>query len=268
MPGVATAVAALVVMLFPAFWMVVTSLKPASEVFREPPRFLPQVPTLQAYASVFATRPIGSYLLNTLIASVGSTCIALTLGALAAYGFSRFTIRAGGVLLVAVLAIRMVPDTLLIVPFFRLFSALGLIDTHLALVLAYATVSLPFALWMLLAFMGAIPREIDEAAIVDGATRWQAFWRVILPLARPGLVAVGFFTFIAAWNSYLWALVLTQSPSMTVIAVGVARMVGEYRVQWNELMAASVIATVPTAVLFALFSRHLVDAITAGAVKG
>ena len=112
------------------------------------------------------------------------------------------------------------------------------------------------------------PRDIDEAAAVDGATRPQVFFRVVLPLAAPGLVAVGFFTFIAAWDSYLWALVLTTRPEMYVISVGVANMVGEYRVQWNELMAASVIATIPAAVLFACFSRYLIAAVTAGAVKG
>jgi multiple sugar transport system permease protein len=259
---------ALGLILFPAFWMVVTSLKGAGEVFHSPPTFLPEHPTFEAYASVFATRPILRFLANSLVVSLGATVAAVTLGALAAYGFSRFAIRGASVFLVALLFTKMLPETLLIVPFFRVFSALGLIDTHLALILAYSTVSLPFSLWMLIGFFGGIPREVDEAAMMDGASRLATFWRVILPLARPGLVAVGFFTFVASWNSYLWALVLTTSPDMFVISVGVANMVGEYRVQWNELMAASVIATLPAVVLFSLFSRHLVTAITAGAVKG
>jgi multiple sugar transport system permease protein len=149
-----------------------------------------------------------------------------------------------------------------------MMSGLGLIDTHLGLILAYSSFSLPFALWMLIGFFRAIPLDIDEAAIVDGASRLQSLLRIILPLARPGLVAVGFFTFISAWNSYLWALVLTTEPSMFVLPVAVANMVGEYRVAWNELMAASTVATIPAACLFTLLNRHLVTAITAGAVKG
>jgi ABC-type glycerol-3-phosphate transport system permease component len=121
---------------------------------------------------------------------------------------------------------------------------------------------------MLIGFFRSIPREIDEAAIVDGASRWTALWRVILPLARPGLVAVALFTFLISWNAYVWALVLTTDPNMFVLSVGIANMVGEYRVQWNELMAAAVIAAVPVMVLFAFLERHLVNALTAGAVKG
>jgi multiple sugar transport system permease protein len=261
-------VPALAVTLFPAFWMIVTSFKTPAEVFQSPPTFWPHAATLEAYRSVFATRPMALFLFNSLVVSLGATIVAVVLGALAAYGFSRFVIRGAAWFLIALLITKMLPETLLIVPFFKLFSTLGLIDTRAALILAYSTVTLPFALWMLIGFLDAIPRDIDEAAIVDGASRLRTFWSVIVPLARPGLVAVAFFTFIASWNSYLWALVLTTSPEKFVISVGVANMVGEYRVQWNELMAASVIATIPALILFSLFSRHLVTAITAGAVKG
>ena len=265
--GVLLAVA-LVMTLFPVFWMLGTSLKPAPEIFHDPPDFLPRHPTLASYQAIFATRPILTYLLNSLIASAGTTILSLVLAALAAYGFTRFHMRLALLLIILLLFTKMLPETLLIVPYFRLMSGLGLIDTHLALILAYSSFSLPFALWMLIGFFRAIPSEIDEAAIVDGASRLQSFVRIILPLARPGLVAVGFFTFISAWNSYLWALVLTTDPAMFVIPVGVANMVGEYRVAWNELMAASTIATLPAALLFAALNRHLVTAITAGAVKG
>lgn len=259
---------ALAVTLFPVFWMVGTSLKPPPEIFHAPPDFLPQHPTLHAYHAIFATRPMFRYLLNSLIASAGATLLSLVLAVLAAYGFTRFHIRGALLLIIVLLFTKMLPETLLIVPYFRLMSWLGLIDTYPALILSYSSFSLPFALWMLIGFFRAIPREIDEAAIVDGASRLQSLIRVVLPLARPGLVAVGFFTFISAWNSYLWALVLTTDPSMFVLPVGVANMVGEYRVAWDELMAASTVATIPAAILFTLLSRHLVAAVTAGAVKG
>lgn len=261
-------VGALVPMLFPVFWMLSTSLKPPQEIFHDPPNFLPHALTFDAYGSIFATRPMLRYVLNSLIASAGATILSLVLAALAAYGFTRFHMRIALLLIILLLFTKMLPETLLIVPYFRMMSELGLIDTHLALILAYSSFSLPFVLWMLIGFFRAIPREIDEAAIVDGASRLESFARIILPLARPGLVAVGFFTFISAWNSYLWALVLTTDPSMFVLPVGVANMVGEYRVAWNELMAASTIATLPAALLFTLLNRHLVTAITAGAVKG
>lgn len=261
-------VPALIVTLFPVYWMVVTSLKPPDEIFHTPPDFFPVHGTFAAYATIFANRPMLRYLVNSFIASVGATALSLVLATLAAYGFTRFHVRWAIGFIILLLFSKMLPETLLIVPYFELMAALGLIDTHAALILAYSSFSLPFALWMLIGFFRTIPQEMDEAAMVDGATRLQGLLRVVLPLARPGLVAVGFFTFIAAWNSYLWALVLTTDPSMFVISVGVANMVGEYRVQWNELMAASTIATIPAALLFAAFSRQLVAAVTAGAVKG
>ncbi len=260
--------AALAVTLFPIWWMVATALKPGADVFRMPPSLWPERVSSEGFQAIFTERPILRYVANSLVVSVGATILSIGLGSLAAYGFSRFHIRGAMALVVGLLLVKMLPETLLIVPYFRMMSALGLIDTHIALILAYSSFSLPFALWMLIGFFRGIPREIDEAAMMDGATRLQALLRVVLPLAGPGLVAVGFFTFIAAWNSYLWALVLTTRPDMFVLSVSVANMVGEYRVQWNELMAAATIATVPAALLFACFSRYMVAAVTAGAVKG
>ena len=197
--------AAAVVTIFPFYWMLNTSLKPASEVFLSPPSFVSRSWSFSAYETLLTLRPFARYFLNSLIVSVGSTLFSL---------------------------------------------------------------ALPFSVWMLIGFFRSIPREIDEAAIVDGATRLVTFFRVVLSLARPGLVAVALFTFLISWNSYVWALVLTTDPQMFVLSVGVANMVGEYRVQWNELMAGAVIAAAPVMVLYALLERHLVSAITAGAVKG
>lgn len=260
--------AAAAVTIFPFYWMLNTSLKPASEVFLSPPTFISRDWTFAAYATLLVERPFARYFLNSLVVSLGSTLLSVTLAALAAYGFTRFHIRGAGALIVFLLFTKMLPETLLIIPYFRLMSELGLINTYLALILAYSSFSLPFSVWMLIGFFRSIPREIDEAAIVDGASRLTSFFRVVLPLARPGLVAVALFTFLLSWNSYVWALVLTTDPNMFVLSVGIANMVGEYRVQWNELMAGAVIAAVPVMVLYALLERHLVSAITAGAVKG
>jgi ABC-type glycerol-3-phosphate transport system permease component len=258
---------ALVVVLFPLYWMINTSLKPNDEIFQSPPSFVSAQWSLQAYGEVFRTRPIARYLLNSIIVSAGATILSVGLAALAAYGFTRFFIRGANVFLIFLLFTKMLPETLLVVPYFQLMSSLGLIDTYLALILAYSSFALPFSVWMLIGFFRTIPREIDEAAIIDGASRLEAFWRVVLPLSRPGLAAVALFTFIIAWNSYVWALVLTTKPDMFVISVGVTNLVGEYRVQWNELMAASVIGALPVVILYMFLNKHLVSAITAGAVK-
>lgn len=264
----AIALVAAAVMIFPFYWMLNTSLKPTPEVFASPPTFVSSQWSLDAYRTIFATRSIGRYFVNSVIVAVGATALSVVLASLAAYGLTRFFPRGATPFVMFLLFTKMLPETLLIIPYFELMSDVGLLNTHLALILAYSSFALPFSVWMLIGFFRSIPREIDEAARMDGASVLQAFVRVILPLARPGLVAVALFTFLIAWNSYVWALVLTTDASMFVLSVGIANMVGEYRVQWNELMAASVIAALPVMVLYSLLERHLVSAITAGAVKG
>ena len=259
---------ALVMVVFPFYWMVNTSLKPASEIFLSPPTFISSNWSLDAYVTVLTQRPFARYFLNSLVVTLGTTLLSVTLAAFAAYGFTRFFPRGATPFIVFLLFTKMLPETLLIIPYFQLMSSLGLLNSYFALILAYSSFALPFSVWMLIGFFRSIPRDIDEAAKIDGASYLQTFFLVILPLARPGLVAVALFTFLIAWNSYLWALVLTTDASMHVLSVGVANMVGEYRVQWNELMAAAVIAAVPVMLLFSFLEKHLVNAITSGAVKG
>jgi ABC-type glycerol-3-phosphate transport system permease component len=259
---------ALVMVVFPFYWMINTSLKPASEIFLSPPTFISSNWSLDAYVTVLTQRPFARYFLNSLVVTLGTTVLSVTLAAFAAYGFTRFFPRGATPFIVFLLFTKMLPETLLIIPYFQLMSSLGLLNSYFALILAYSSFALPFSVWMLIGFFRSIPRDIDEAAKIDGASDLQTFFLVILPLARPGLVAVALFTFLIAWNSYLWALVLTTDASMHVLSVGVANMVGEYRVQWNELMAAAVIAAVPVMLLFSFLEKHLVNAITSGAVKG
>ena len=258
----------LLVTLFPFYWMVNTSLKPQSEIFQSPPTFVSANWTLAGYARVLATRAVGRYFWNSAVISVGSTLLAMGLSALAAYGFSRFRMRWERPLILLLLFTQMLPGTLLIIPYFQLMANLRLINTYLALILAYASFALPFSTWMLIGFFRSIPLELDEAAMVDGCGRIKAFWRVILPLSLPGLVAVGILTFLLAWNAYVFALVLTTDPKMFPLSVGIANMMGEYQVVWNEMMAAAVLATLPVFLLYGFLERYLVQGITAGAVKG
>ncbi len=270
--GRALAWAAMLVLLalalFPFYWMLNTSLKPQPEVFQSPPSFFPRHPTPAGYLSIWASRLVGRYFLNSAVISGGSTLLALVLSALAAYGFSRFRLRWERPLILVLLLTQMLPATLLIIPYFQLMAKLHLINSYLALILAYVSFALPFSTWMLVGFFRSIPLELDEAAMVDGCGRLGAFWRVILPLSLPGLVAVAIFTFLLAWNAYVFALVLTTDPKMFPLAVGIANMLGEYQVIWNEMMAAAVLATLPVFVLYGFLERYLVQGITAGAVKG
>ncbi len=258
----------LMIMLFPFYWMLNTSLKPIEEVFLSPPTFLSSNWSFAAYWDLIQNRPIFLYFMNSMIVAVGTTLLSLLLASLAAYGVTRFHIRFEMLLIVFLLFTKMLPETLLVIPYFQLMSTFGLINSYVALILAYTSFALPFSVWMLIGFFRAIPRELDEAAIIDGASRIQTFWKIILPLGRPGLVAVAIFTFLIAWNAYIWALVLTTDPSRYVLAIGVANLMGEYQIDWNELMAAAVIAVAPVMLLYAFLERYLVAGITAGAVKG
>lgn len=258
----------LVVVLFPIYWMVNTSLKPSDEIFLSPPTFYSVNWTFDAYFEVLAGRPIVRYLINSFIVASGTTIVAVSLSALVAYGFTRFRIPFATGFIVFLIFTKMLPETLLIIPYFQLMSKLGLINSYLSLILAYSSFALPFAAWILIGFFRSIPNELDEAAMIDGASRLATFLRVVLPLARPGLVAVAMFTFLLAWNAYVFALVLTTDADMFVISVGVANLVGEYQVEWNELMAAALLGALPVLVIFSILNRHLVEAITAGALKG
>lgn len=262
------ALAFLAVVVFPFYWMLNTSLKPASEVFSSPPTFISANWTIEPYLHMWSARPFDRYFLNSAVVSVGSTTLAVALSALAAYGFSRFNLRWEQPLIVLLLFTQMLPGTLLIIPYFQVMSKIGLINNYLSLILAYVSFALPFSTWMLIGFFRSIPLDLDEAAMVDGCGRIGAFWRVVLPLSLPGLVAVAIFTFLLAWNAYVWALVLTTDPKMFPISVGIPNMMGEYQILWNELMAAAVLATLPVLVLYGFLERYLVQGMTSGAVKG
>jgi ABC-type glycerol-3-phosphate transport system permease component len=186
----AAALVALAIVMFPFYWMVNTSLKPATEIFLSPPTFASSNWSLDAYATVLTQRPVARYFVNSLAVALGTTVLSVTLAALAAYGFTRFFPHGATPFIVFLLFTKMLPETLLIIPYFQLMSDVGLLNTYLALILAYSSFALPFSVWMLIGFFRSIPRDIDEAAMIDGATYLQAFFRVILPLARPGLVAV------------------------------------------------------------------------------
>lgn len=255
-------------MIFPLVWMLLVSLKTEPETFAYPMTWLPQAPTLRNYANVWLLKKFGRYFLNSSIVAAVTTLLAMAVAAPAAYGFSRFRYPFSSTLQSFFLTTQMVPGILLVIPYFVMMRAAGLVNTYPSLFLIYTALALPFCTWMLIGFFHSIPREIDQAALVDGCGKFGVFFRVVLPLAAPGLAATALFAFLVAWKEYLFALALTSEDSMYVLTLGLANLFGEVRVAWNEVMAGAIIATVPALVFYAFLEKHMVRGLTAGAVKG
>ncbi len=253
--------------LAPFLWQVATSLKPAAELTRLPP-LLPAHPTLAHYAAIFSGYPLLRLAANSAIVSACTTALALALGSLAAYALAILRVRGRSAILAVVLSVSMFPPIATVSPLFLLLNALGLRDTLAALVLTYASFSLPLAVWLVASFLDALPRELYLAARVDGCSAFGALWRVVLPLAAPGIAAAGLLVFVFAWNEFLFALTFTSSEAARTLPVGIALFPGLHEVPYGEIAAASVVATLPVALLALAFQRRIVEGLTAGAVKG
>ena len=265
----ALAAATVAVVLFPVYWMIVTSLLPSSIVLSRDPPLLPPLAhvSLDAFATVFRRRPVLTWILNSTLVAVGSTLVSLVIAALAGYSLSRWQTRAQKVAGAALLLTKMLPGSLIVVPFFVMFTTAHLIDTRAALIAANVAVGVPFATWMMKGFFDTLPRELEQAAAIDGCTPLQALWYVILPLARPGLAACAIYLAIVAWSEFVFARTLVTKADLWTVTVGLQSFVGEYLVDWPALMAAGVVSLAPMLVLFLLLEPFLVSGLTSGAVK-
>jgi multiple sugar transport system permease protein/raffinose/stachyose/melibiose transport system permease protein len=257
----------LVITLLPFFWMFSVSLKPASEPFAVPARLWPENPTLANYRTAFQPE-FRRYFLNSTIVSLATLVISIGVGLLAAYSFSRFRIRGFGALLIAIILAQMFPVATIIIPIFQMVREAGLLNTYAGLVIAYITITLPVTIWMLLGFIGNIPRDLEEAALIDGANRLTAFWRVVVPLARPGIAATAVWILVLTWQEFIFALAFTQTREMRTVSVGMNDFIGQYGIRYGELMASSVMFSIPIVVVFFLLQRQFVAGLTAGATKG
>jgi len=255
------------VALFPFAWMVLTALKPASEVRAFPIGWLPENPTLDNFVTVFESRDLGVLLTNSLMVATATALITTSISVLAAYGLSRLLRAAATPITLAILMAQMLPTVLLVVPYFIMLRTAGLLDTLVALIVTNVSFTLPICTWLLRRFVQKVPKELDEAAMVDGCTRLGALLRVIVPAARPGIAAAFIYTFLVSWHEYLFALSLTTSRENRVVTVGIASLIGQYGVSWGELMAMGIIAVVPLVVVFLVVEKHLVEGL-AGGVKG
>ena len=256
--------------LAPVYWMLTISLKSEVDQFAVPPRWLLFNPTLEHYYDAFVSRSFGQYLITSAIVSIVSTACALTLGTLAAYSLARFRLpfNMDRKLSLWILSTRMFPAIVTAVPLFLMMRDLRLLNTRLSLIVVYTAFNLPFVVWMMRGFFVELPRDLEEAALVDGDSRLGALVRIVLPLVAPGLAATAVFCLIVSWNEFLFALILTQTDAAMTLPVGIAGRVTQYEIKWGVMSAAGVVAMVPI-LLFALaVQRYLVRGLSLGAVKG
>ena len=255
--------------VFPLFWMIVTSLKPQFELFRRPPSLLPDQVTFEHYWRLLTETPFPHYFFNSVILSVATTALVIAVATLGAYSLVRFSYKGRETLALLVLFTYLLPSVVLLIPLYLLMVWIGISNTLMSLVLAYTTFALPYALWLLRSFMGGIPEDLESAALVDGASRLGAFRDVILPQLLPGIISTALFTFILAWNEYLYALVLVNSESARPLTTGVMSMlISAFNIEWSLLMAASVMMSLPLVIIFAFLSKYLTKGFGAGGVKG
>ena len=253
--------------LFPFAWMLSTSLKTEAEAFRMPPTWIPVEPTGASYVGIWVRKNFGTYFFNSTVISLATALLSTFFGALAGYGFSRFLFKGRRFLIGFFLATQMLPGVLLVGPYFKILSKVGLYDTRTGLIIAFLTICLPFSTWMMKGFIDKVPDELDQSAMVDGCSRMGIFFKIILPIVAPGMVATILFAFLLAWGDLLWALCLTSSEPMITVTLGIARTVGEFRIVWPMLMAGSLVGGMPAIILYVFLQRLLVQGLTAGAVK-
>jgi ABC-type glycerol-3-phosphate transport system permease component len=255
------------VVLIPIVWMFVAAVLPQDLFLRFPPAFDITRITGQYFEQFFASDLYRTYFINSVILGVGTLATSLLLGLPAAYGFSRFRFPGHRLLQVLLLALLVLPEVVVVVPYAGLAHTLHLYDSLLGLIIANTTFTLPIAIWLLKGYIDTVPVEIEEAALIDGCGRLGSLRRVALPLLRPALVGIGAFAFITAWNDYLLALVLTQSPSSQPLTIGLASFFGQFHRDWNSIMALSAIASLPLMVIFVVFQRWVIQGMSRGAVK-
>jgi len=257
---------AIIVMCFPLAWMLSVSFRPNLEVTKIPPDWFPQVFTLEGYRKFFASSRYLTVLFNSFFVSIVVTILSLILGALAAYALARFRFIGQRSVLMFLIITQMFPLVLLCIPYFRVFIALGLYDTLTALVIVYLTFTLPFCILMLRSYFQNIPRDMEDAAMVDGCTRLGAIFRILFPLSYPAFIGAGIYTFLLAWNEFLFAAVLIESWENRVLTIAIYSLMAEFVTDWNTMMAFSVLASLPLVVGFIFLQRYMVQGMTGGAL--
>lgn len=254
--------------LFPVYWLLVTALSTSADLSQLPPSFWPEKAQWQVFAKVWEERPIPTWLLNSMLAALGSVALSMVVSVMAGYALSRFSIRGGHSLGLFILTAKMLPATLLVIPLFSIFRSFGMIGSLWTLVIAHSTLIIPFTTWMLKGYFDTIPRELEQAAMVDGCSPMGAMLRVVLPVATPGLAATALYAFVLSWADYAYARTfLINAQGSWTANLGITTMRGEYTTDWNEISAAAVFVAVPIILIYLFLERYLVGGLTAGAEK-
>ncbi len=264
----AVALVVVVVYLFPVYWMAATSIKTMPDIFSSPPQIIPTHPTLDAYREAIVDNPaVLKSIRNSAIVALGTTVLTLVLATPAAYALARLRPRGSGFFTLLLLIGQLLPGVVVAGPLFVLFRRVGVYNSYQAMILADVTVTLPFAVIVLRPFFLAVPRELEAAAMVDGATRFGAFARIVLPLIQPGLVTVAALSFLLAWGEFIFALSLTIDENIQPITVAMNKFVGQYGTEWGKMMAVATTVAVPIVAIFVALQRFIVGGLTSGATK-
>ncbi len=252
---------------FPVVWMLSSSFKSNTEIFASPPQLLTKSFSIDPYITILTDPVKVRYFINSYVIAISVTVLTLTIAILAAYAFSRFEFPLKKALNVVIVSVQAVPPITLLVPYFGLMVSLKLYNTYPGLILTYLVFTLPYAIVMMTGYFNTLPRELDEAVKVDGAGSFTALWRVLVPISIPGIVSVGIYTFMIAWNEYLFALTLTKTQDMRTVPIGIQLLMGQHSYEWNEMMAMSILGCIPILVLYLFFQRYFIGGMSAGAVK-
>lgn len=251
----------------PVLWMLSTSFKNNGEVFQNPPKLITKGFSFDAYKEIFGNGAQLRFFGNSYIVAFAVTILTLLVAVLAGYAFSRFNFPFQRTINAVIVSVQAVPPITLVIPYFGLVVALGLYNTYPGLILTHMVFTLPYAIIMTTAYLNTLPRELDESVKVDGGNSWTALWRILVPISVPGLIAVGVYTFMISWNEYLFALTLTRTDDMRTVPIGIQLLMGQHSYEWNQMMAMSILGSIPVLVLFLLFQRRFIGGLTAGAVK-
>jgi multiple sugar transport system permease protein len=251
----------------PVLWMLSSSFKSNTEIFELPPRLITGSFSFDSYTAILTNSETVRFFFNSYLVAGAVTILTLLVAIHAAYAFSRFEFRGKRVLNVVIISVQAVPPITLLIPYFGLVVGLGLYNTYPGLILTYMVFTLPYAIIMMTGYLNTLPRELDEAVRVDGAGSLTALWRVLVPISVPGIVSVGIYTFMIAWNEYLFALTLTRTTEMRTVPIGIQLLMGQHSYEWNQIMAMSILGSIPVLILFLVLQRFFITGLTAGAVK-